>query len=89
MKDLQELIKELKINYTGKDISIRTEGSLRLSMQIHNTKSIVTNNVILISNSELALDEEIEINIDDINSIEIDTEVMLEMNGNYTIYIIA
>lgn len=86
MKDIKELRKKLE-SYTNKDLSVRTEGSLRLSLQIYHAQCMVTQKVILISNLELAVNEEIEINVDDIIDIEIDTEVILEMNGNYNICI--
>ena len=86
MKDLKELQQELENNYTNKSLSIRTDGSLRLSLQIQNSKCMLTKKVLLIANSNLT-DEEIEINVDDINDIEIDTEIVLEMNGNYSINI--
>lgn len=50
-------------------------------------QSIVTRKVLLIGNSELVRNEEIEICTDDINSIEINTEIILQMNGNYNVYI--
>lgn len=87
MKDLQKLKQELQENYNGKDVTVRADGSLRFTILINKVQAIVTDKVLLISNSELIQNEEIEICVDDINSIEIDTEIVLQMNGNYTIYI--
>ena len=56
-------------------------------MCIDKVQSIVTSKVLLIGNSGLIRNQEIEICIDDINSIDIDTEIVLEMNGNYKIFI--
>lgn len=86
MKDIKELREALE-NYTNKDVSIRTEGSLRLSLNIHNMQCMITQKVVLMSNLESSENEEIEINVDDIIDIEINTEIVLEMNGNYNICI--
>ena len=86
LKDIELLKKELK-KCNNTDLSIRMDGSLRLSLQIHNAECIVTKKVVIISNSDLISYEEIEISVDDINDMEIDTEIILEMNGNYKIYI--
>ncbi len=87
MKDLKELSKELKTNYENKDLSIKFEGSLKMSIQIHNAQCIVTSKVVILSNSEFVLNEEIEVCIDDINYIELEDEICLQMNGNYNIFI--
>lgn len=89
MKDLKELLKELKKNYENKDLSIRFEGSLKTSMQMHNAQCMVTSKVLIISNSEFILNEEIEICVDDIIYIEIGDEICLQMNGNYNIFIVT
>ena len=56
-------------------------------MCIDKLQSIVTRKVLLIGNSDLVGNQEIEICVDDINDIDIDTEIVLEMNGNYKIFI--
>lgn len=84
MKDLEKLSKELE-NYNNKDISINFSGSLRFSTLIHNAKCMVTQKILLIGNFEYT-NEEIEIGIDDIEKINIDKDIIIEMNGNYTIY---
>lgn len=60
---------------------------MRFTICIGKVQSIVTRKVLLIGNSELVRNEEIEICTDDINSIEINTEIILQMNGNYNVYI--
>ncbi|MBQ8234898.1 MAG: hypothetical protein IJZ36_04900 [Bacilli bacterium] len=85
MKDLKALQKELE-SYNNKDLSIIIEGSLKLSLTIHNAQCMVTKKVLLVGNSDLT-NEEIEITVDEINCIEINSEIHLEMNGNYDIYI--
>lgn len=86
MKDLKNLKEKLK-SYNDKDITVRTDGSLRFLMPINKVQAMVTNKVILIGNSDLVKNEEIEILVDDINNIETDAEITLYMNGNYIIYI--
>ncbi len=86
MEDLKQLQQKLK-EIEGQDISIQLEGSLRLILNIHNMQSIVTNTIIIISNSQLIRNEEIEILTDEIISIDIKKEIKIEMNGNYTISI--
>lgn len=88
MEDLKQLQQKLK-EIEGQDISIQLEGSLRLILNIHNMQSIVTNTIIIISNSQLIRNEEIEILTDEIISIDIKKEIKIEMNGNYTISISA
>lgn len=57
-------------------------------MNIDNMQSIVTNTILLISNSDLQKNQEIEIVIDDIVSIEyVRKDIKIGMNGNYNIYI--
>jgi adenylate cyclase class IV len=85
MKDVSILKEEIE-KYNYHDLSVRTDGSIRFSMLIHNAQCLVTKKVLLIGNAELT-NEEIEICVDDIDNINIDTEIILEMNGNYTIYI--
>lgn len=86
MEDLKQLQQKLK-EIEGQDISIKFEGSLRLVLNIHNMQYIVTNTILLISNSQLIRNEEIEILTDEIISIDIKKEIKIEMNGNYTISI--
>lgn len=85
MRDVKTLQEELA-KYNNKNLSIRMDGSLRLSLSIHNARCMMTRKVLLIGNADL-VNEEIEINVDDINSIDIDSDILLEMNGNYNIYI--
>ena len=86
MEDLKQLQQKLK-EMEGKDISIQLEGSLRLVLNIHSMQSIVTNTILIISNSQLIRNEEIEIVTDEIVSIDIKKEIKIEMNGNYIISI--
>ena len=87
MEDLKLLQQKLK-EMDGKDLSIKFEGSLRLLMNINNMQSIVTNTILLISNSNLVTNQEIELITDDIVGIEyIRKDIKIEMNGNYSIYI--
>ena len=60
MEDLKLLQQKLK-EMDGKDLSIKFEGSLRLLMNINNMQSIVTNTILLISNSDLQKNQEIEL----------------------------
>lgn len=84
LKLLQQKLKEME----GKDLSIQFEGSLRLLMNIDNMQSIVTHTILLISNSDLQKNQELEIVIDDIVSIEyVRKDIKIGMNGNYNIYI--
>lgn len=87
MEDLKLLQQKLK-EMDGKDLSIKFEGSLRLLMNINNMQSIVTNTILLISNSDLQKNQEIELITDEIVSIEyIGKDIKINMNGNYSIYI--
>ena len=87
MEDLKLLQQKLK-EMDGKDLSIKFEGSLRLLMNINNMQSIVTNTILLISNSDLQKNQEIELITDEIVSIEyIGKDIKIGMNGNYNIYI--
>ena len=87
MEDLKLLQQKLK-EMDGKDLSIKFEGSLRLLMNINNMQSIVTNTILLISNSDLQKNQEIELITDDIVSIEyVRKDIKIGMNGNYNIYI--
>ena len=57
-------------------------------MNIDNMQSIVTNTILLISNSDLQKNQEIELITDEIVSIEyIGKDIKIGMNGNYNIYI--
>ncbi len=57
-------------------------------MNIDNMQSIVTNTILLISNSNLQKNQELEIVTDDIVSIEyVSKDIKINMNGNYSIYI--
>ena len=85
MKDILKLKQELE-NYSYNDLTVRADGSLRFLITIHNAQSLVTRTVLLMGNEDLK-NEEIEIKIDEIEEIEIDTEIVLNMNGNYEIYI--
>lgn len=87
MEDLKQLQQKLK-EMESKDLSIQFEGSLRLLMNIDNMQSIVTNTILLINNSNLVKNQEIELITDDIVCIEyIGKDIKIEMNGNYSIYI--
>lgn len=85
MRDILKLKQELE-SYNSNDLTVRADGSLRFSMTIHNAQSLVTRTVLLIGNADLKY-EEFEIKIDEIEDIEISTEIVLNMNGNYEIYI--
>ena len=57
-------------------------------MNIDNMQSIVTNTILLISNSNLQKNQELEIVTDDIVSIGyIGKEIKISMNGNYNVLI--
>ncbi len=84
MEDLKQLQQKLK-EMEGKDISVHFEGSLRLILNVKKMQSIVTNTILLISNSELVKNEEVEIVVDDIVDIKIKDDIILKMNGNYQI----
>lgn len=87
MEDLKLLQQKLKA-MESKDISVQFEGSLRLLMNINNVQSIVTNTILLISNSDLQKNQELEIVTDDIVSVEyVGKDIKIQMNGNYNIYI--
>lgn len=86
MKDLEKLEEELK-KCDGKDITVRIDGSLKLGIQIHNVKTMVTSRDIILSNYNFKINEETEICLDDIVDIELGQEIIIEMNGNYKIYI--
>lgn len=86
MKNLKELEEELKM-YDGKNITIRIDGSLKLGILIHNLKSMVTSRNIIFSNYNFKLNEKVEICLDDVIDIELGQEIILQMNGNYNIYI--
>ncbi len=86
MKDFKKLEEELK-KYAGKNITIRIDGSLKLGISIHNLKSMVTSRNIIFSNYNFKLNEEAEICLDDVIDIKLGQEIIIEMNGNYNIYI--
>lgn len=86
MKDLEKLEEELK-KCDGKDITVRIDGSLKLGIQIHNVKTMVTSRDIILSNYNFKINEETEICLDDIVDIELGQEIIIEMNGNYKIYV--
>lgn len=86
MKDLEKLEEELK-KCDGKDITVRIDGSLKLGIQIHNVKTMVTSRDIILSNYNFKINEETEICLDDVVDIELGQEIIIEMNGNYKIYI--
>lgn len=86
MKDLKKLEEELK-KCDGKDITVRIDGSLKLGIQIHNVKTMVTSRDIILSNYNFKINEETEICLDDVVDIELGQEIIIEMNGNYKIYI--
>jgi len=57
-------------------------------MNIDNMQSVVTSTILLISNSNLQKNQELEIVTDDIVGIEyIRKDIKIGMNGNYSIYI--
>lgn len=85
MRDLKELQAELE-KYNGKDISIRFDGSLKAFMIIENAKCIATYKTLLIGNIEKD-NQEFQIDLDEVIDIEIGIQIILEVNGNYRIYI--
>lgn len=85
MRDLKELQAELE-KYNGKDISIRFDGSLKAFMIIENAKCIATYKILLIGNIEKD-NQEFQIDLDEVIDIEIGIQIILEVNGNYRIYI--
>ena len=48
---------------------------------------MVTSRKIIFSNYNFKLNEEVEICLDDVIDIELGQEIILQMNGNYNIYI--
>lgn len=79
-----------KINeYNNKDLYIRMDGSLRIStFSIHKAQCVISRNRLLIAYPDTDYtDEEIEIIIDDIVNVILNKEIVLQMNGNYNIYI--
>ncbi len=88
MKDLKKLQETLK-TYNGRDLFIRFSGSLRTYINIYNAQCLVTKIVMIIGNSNLEDNQELEILTDDIKNITFnENDILLEMNGNYTIQII-
>ena len=85
MRDLKGLQAELE-KYNGKDVSIRFDGSLKAFMIIENAKCIVTYKTLLIGNIEKD-NQEFQIDLDEVIDIEIGIQIILEVNGNYRIYI--
>lgn len=79
MIDIKSLKEELK-KYNNKDLLIRIDGSLKLSLNIYKAECFVSKKVIVISSLDEKTNEEIEISIDEINSIEINSEINLQMN---------
>lgn len=79
MIDVKSLKEELK-KYNNKDLLIRIDGSLKLSLNIYKAECFVSKKVIVISSLDDKTNEEIEISIDEINSIEINSEISLQMN---------
>ena len=79
MIDIKLLKEELR-KYNNKNLLIRLDGSLKLSLNIYNAECFVSKKIIVIGNSDLEKNEEIEICTDEINNIEIHSEIHLEMN---------
>ena len=80
LKDLKKLRDTLK-EYNNKNLYIRFDGSLR---------TYVTKIVLLIGNGDFEDNQELEILTDDIRNITVNAnDILLEMNGNYTIEIIS
>lgn len=84
-----EKLKNRINEYNNKDLYIRMDGSLRIStFSIHNAQCVISRNRLLIAKSEVdSTDEEIEIVIDDIVNVISNKEIVLQMNGNYSVYI--
>lgn len=88
MKDLEQLKETLK-TYNGKNLFIRFTGSLRTYINIENAQCLVTKIVMIIGNDNLEDNQELEILTDDLRDITFnENEILLNMNGNYTIEII-
>lgn len=85
MRNIKELQAELE-RYNGKDISIRFEGSLRAFMIIENARCMATYKTLIIANTEKD-NQEFQLDLDEVIDIEIGIEIILEVNGNYRIYI--
>lgn len=89
MKDLKKLRDTLK-EYNNKNLYIRFDGSLRTYINIYNAQCLVTKIVLLIGNGDFEDNQELEILTDDIRNITVNAnDILLEMNGNYTIEIIS
>lgn len=87
LKDLKKLQETLK-GYNEKNLYIRFSGSLRTYLNIYNAQCMVTKIVLLIGNGDFKDNQELEIKTDDIRNITFNkNEILLEMNGNYTIEI--
>ena len=84
LRKLQDILKE----YNGKDLYIRFSGSLRTYIHVYNAQCLITKIVLLVGNGDFEDNQELEIRTDDIKDITFNkNEILLEMNGNYTIEI--
>ena len=89
LKDLKKLRDTLK-EYNNKNLYIRFDSSLRTYINIYNAQCLVTKIVLLIGNGDFEDNQELEILTDDIRNITVNAnDILLEMNGNYTIEIIS
>ncbi len=84
-----EKLKEKINEYNNKDLCIRMDGSLKIStFLIHNAQCYINRNRLLITKQDTDFtNEEIEIVIDDIVNVIMNDKIVLQMNGNYNIYI--
>ena len=83
-------MKDTLKEYNNKNLYIRFDGSLRTYINIYNAQCLVTKIVLLIGNGDFEDNQELEILTDDIRNITVNAnDILLEMNGNYTIEIIS
>lgn len=85
IEEINKLEQEIKNNYNGNDIAIEFTGAVDFFYQIHNLKSLVSQQTILLSNGKF---EELRIQVDMITYIEICEKcIIFKMFDNYKIEI--
>ncbi len=82
--EYEEIEKKLE-QYQNKDVQISFNGSLRTIFNIQSAKFMLSKTTLLIGNANYT--QEIELTVDDIENVEVEKELILKMNGNYTIHI--
>ena len=85
IEEINKLEQELKRKYNGNDIAIEFSGAVDFFYQIHNLKSFVSQQTILLSDGEF---EELKIQVDMITDIKLlEKYIIIEMFDNYSIEI--